>query len=95
MMTTAQIHTYTEIEKIRSKEKKIAEFIAENKNKSALEALRQFHDELSVYWSETEILPKVNEKVEDQENQFWKGERVAAIREAKKAFYDMIIFKNE
>ena len=95
MLTTGQISKVVKINSVRVREKEIQNLVNTNNNQLALDKLRNLHDDLSEYWTLTEILPKVKEESIDENRKFWKDETNAGLREMKKAFFDSFMLPND
>ena len=69
----------------------IEKLIVNGKRKPAKVELRLYFRKLNDCFESSELLPKINQQQEDENQKFWKDEEHKAMKEVKKAFYDIMV----
>lgn len=72
----------------------VSKEIKMNKNNEAKKNLKNLFRNLNSCFENSELLPKINIGVEDENSKFWREEEHAAMKEIKKAFYDVLVVNN-
>jgi predicted RNase H-like nuclease (RuvC/YqgF family) len=90
--TSPYILTKDSKDKIDNCLKEISEILSDkSKHEDCFNKIKDLHREISTLQVRSEILPKPLRELENEQEQFWKGEESRAMREMKKAFYDVVL----
>ena len=79
-----------DLNKIKDMKKEIIKLIGQKKYKTAIEEIKVLFEYISEIHEKTELIPRIS--VQEKENErFWREEKNKAMKEVKKAFYDVLM----